>query len=750
MERMPIKRLFLGLSMLGVQAVALGEPNLDRIAEGSATVTANQTVNGINVDTLIEQSSGKAILEWSNFDIDAGELVRFMQNGSDSVALNRISGDATQILGQLQANGRLFLVNPNGIVFGDSARVDVAGLVATTLDVANQDFLQGNYRFEGPAQPGAEIRNSGTIDIDDNGFVYLVAPDVDNRGAIRANLGRVGLATDGSFTLDLKGTELVSFQVTEEQLETSATQVSNAGSLVGDVVILQANEADKVMSSVVNSGNITAATAFDMVGGRVAQEGTLTAGDVALRASDSVLQSGDISATGRVDIDADVDIVMTQTAETRAGGDIRYNADDDLTVNTLTSENGYIGLIADNQFVQTGDITTRGTSVEVMAGTEAAGGPGSTGDIVMAEGARTQAVDDIRYQAGRDLTVGMLASRPDDDIELTAGRNLYQRADIVAAGSVTVEAGNDIVMARDSMTRAGSDIRYNADGNLTVASLDSDTGYIGLLADASIMQTGNISTGGSSVQVEAGTVAAGGPGVTGDVVMAEGTRTRATGDVRYTAGRDLILEALVSLPDDDVELQAGRDIHQHADLSAGGQIAVAAGNHLIVNEGIEARAGEGATFTAGNTMEQRAGSRIVAAKDISITAGRSVSMAGSALTRSEQGDIAYQAGRQLTVGHIMTSDRLDGGTVSLKAPAISGAAGGEGVQAGFIDIEASQTSATALERAIRSPYEVTRIVVNQREAGGRMTRDARFMNDLLLVPNGMTVAQRVPVPDADQ
>ncbi|MFC3291381.1 filamentous hemagglutinin N-terminal domain-containing protein [Modicisalibacter luteus] len=748
MDRKRTRRLLLAFSILAMPYTAIAAPSQGRVVEGSATVSTNVSAEGINIDTLIEQFTDKAIIEWGSFDIDAGELVRFMQNGVNSIALNRISGDATQILGQLQANGRLFLINPNGIVFGESARVDVAGLVASTFDIANDDFMRGDYLFEASGQRGASINNSGSIDIDDNGFVYLIAPEVENRGIIRANLGQVGLATDGNYTLDLKGSELIKFQVSEALLESTAARVDNSGSLVGDVVVLQANGADDVMASVVNSGNVTAATAFSMAGGQVEHSGSLLAGDVTLTASDSIRQRGGITSTGRVDVDADVDISMTAGAETRASGDIRYNADDDLTVSTLTSESGYIGLVADNQFAQIGDVTTRGTSVEVMAGTEEAGGPGSTGDIVMAEGTRTEAVDDIRYEAGRDLTVGTLISQPDDDIELMAGRNLYQRADIVAAGNVSIKAGNDIVMDSQTSTRAGNDIRYNADGKLTVASLASDAGYIGLLADESIVQNGDISTDGSSVQMEAGTAAAGGPGVTGDIIMAEGTRTQATGDVRYTAGRDLILEQLVSSPDDDVELQAGRDLYQRADLAAGGRIAAAAGNDVVIGEGIEARAEEGVTYIAGNDLMQQADSRIVANGDISVRAGRSISMAGTALTQSLTGDVAYEAGQRLTIGQITASDQLNGGSVRLSAPLVSGATGGKGIRAGFIDVDSDQVSEGALEQVVSSPFDVTRIVVNQRTAGGRLARDARFMHDLLLVSGANVAEEGVASPGA--
>ncbi|MEC9482975.1 MAG: filamentous hemagglutinin N-terminal domain-containing protein, partial [Halomonas sp.] len=490
------------LALLGAQGKTLAAPSGAEVVAGDAIVANHQTISGVNIDTLITQSSQRAVIDWASFDIGQDELVRFVQNGVDSVALNRItSGDATQILGQLQANGRLFLVNPSGIVFGSSAQVDVAGLVATTLDIDNTDFMKGEFAFEQTAVNDAEVRNEGTITIGDNGFAYLVAPNVDNSGTIVANLGRVGLATDGTYILDLQGNELIKFSVSPEVLEGSTLSVTNSGSgsLAGKTVVLAASGTETVLSSVVNDGDIQAATSFDMTGDRLTQAGHVEAGDIRLDAEAAIRQSGDMLATGQVDVDAGTDIMMTDGTTTRANGDIRYNADGSLQVANLTSQDGYIGLVADNDVTQTGDIVTTGTSVEVMAGTTAAGGPGSTGDIVMAEGTRTQAVDDIRYTAGRDLTVETLVSQPDDNVELRAGRTIYQNATITAAGQVDVDAGADIVMAGGTTTRTNGDIRYNADGNLQVANLTSRDGYIGLVADNDVTQTGDIVTTGTSV-----------------------------------------------------------------------------------------------------------------------------------------------------------------------------------------------------------------------------------------------------------
>src|SRR5512147_412544 len=112
---------------------------------------------------LTVTNSPNAIINWQGFSIGAGEITRFQQQSAASAVLNRVVGqDPSAILGTLSSNGRVFLVNPNGILFGQGARVDVAGLVATTLNLANSDFLAGRLNFEAGAVAGS-IVNQGEI-----------------------------------------------------------------------------------------------------------------------------------------------------------------------------------------------------------------------------------------------------------------------------------------------------------------------------------------------------------------------------------------------------------------------------------------------------------------------------------------------------------------------------------------------------------------------------------------------------------
>ncbi|WP_175888456.1 filamentous hemagglutinin N-terminal domain-containing protein, partial [Burkholderia contaminans] len=107
------------------------------------------------------------------------------QPGTTSIALNRVVGNnGSQIHGQLDANGKVFLVNPNGVLFGSGAQINVGGLVASTQNIADADFLAGNYRFSGNST--ASIVNDGRITAADGGSVALLGARVSNNGVIQA------------------------------------------------------------------------------------------------------------------------------------------------------------------------------------------------------------------------------------------------------------------------------------------------------------------------------------------------------------------------------------------------------------------------------------------------------------------------------------------------------------------------------------------------------------------------------------
>ncbi len=172
----------------------LALPSGQQVASGQARFV-------VSGSTLTITNSPNAIINWQRFSIGSNEVVRFIQQSASSAVLNRITGqDPSLILGALQSNGRVFLINPNGVLFGQGARVDVNGLVVSTLGISNQDFLAGLYNFTAGPAAGA-IRNRGTITTPSGGSVYLIAPSVENSGIITTPQGEVLLAAGHSVQL---------------------------------------------------------------------------------------------------------------------------------------------------------------------------------------------------------------------------------------------------------------------------------------------------------------------------------------------------------------------------------------------------------------------------------------------------------------------------------------------------------------------------------------------------------------------
>jgi filamentous hemagglutinin family protein len=195
----------LGLA-LALSQSAIANPTGPTVRHGNVQVSGD-------VHTQIQQLTDRAIVDWNSFSIGASESVRFLQPSQLSVILNRVTGaDPSTILGRLDANGNVFLINPNGILFGPSSVVNVGGLVASSLNITDQDFLSGNYSFfaESGQDLGAVV-NQGKIKISDGGYAVLTGPSVLNDGVIVARSGQVVLASGNQATLNLDGRDLVHF-----------------------------------------------------------------------------------------------------------------------------------------------------------------------------------------------------------------------------------------------------------------------------------------------------------------------------------------------------------------------------------------------------------------------------------------------------------------------------------------------------------------------------------------------------------
>ncbi|MES3020472.1 MAG: YDG domain-containing protein, partial [Pseudomonadota bacterium] len=297
-----LKTLALSVMMaFGAPAYAL--PTDGVVTSGEATITSG--ASSMN----IKQTSQNVSLNWESFSIGKGEAVNFLQPNSNSVALNRVLGaDPSSILGTLTANGKVFLVNPNGILFGKGASVNVGGLVASTLGLSDADFNAGKYRFEGDSEAG--VVNQGSIKAA-GGYVAMLGARVSNEGVIAARLGTVALAAGKAITLDVAGDGLLNVTVDKGALDALA---DNGGLIQADGgrVLMNAQAAGSLLHTVVNNSGIVQAQAIEnrggvirLSGGNVINSGALDAsgangggGRIDVNAGNTVVNSGSVSANG--------------------------------------------------------------------------------------------------------------------------------------------------------------------------------------------------------------------------------------------------------------------------------------------------------------------------------------------------------------------------------------------------------------------------------------------------------------------
>ncbi|MHB2015741.1 MAG: two-partner secretion domain-containing protein [Candidatus Xenobia bacterium] len=251
------------------------------VTAGSATIQQNGST------TTVTQFGNQAIINWKSFSIGSGETVQFLQPNALAVALNRVTGiDPSVILGSLVSNGRIFLVNPNGVLFGQGSTVDVGGLAVSTLALSDSDFLSGNYTFNQDVNKNlAFIVNQGTIKAANGGYVVLVAPLVDNQGTIVANLGSVGIGAGTGATLNLDSQGLVHVQVLPPSGSAGNVTLPScaSSSLLAQIVnskgIIPAGQVQQSGNSVtlasasglaVNAGTITASGSSGQSAGSIA------------------------------------------------------------------------------------------------------------------------------------------------------------------------------------------------------------------------------------------------------------------------------------------------------------------------------------------------------------------------------------------------------------------------------------------------------------------------------------------------
>lgn len=384
----------------------------------------------------IRQSSQNLALDWRSFDIGAGNTVRFEQPSSASIALNRVLGpDPSAIFGKLSANGQVFLTNPNGILFGPTAQVNVGGLVASSNTLSPEDFRRGQYRFIDGGD-NAAVTNRGALTAADGGYIALLGAKVVNEGGIAARGGAILLAAGGVVTVNLGDGALIGYTIDRGL---ARALVDNRGALRADggVVTLAAQSLPGVLArAVVNHDGVIEARTIDQRAGVIRLSGDLQGGVVTLGGTlDASAPNGGPggaveTSAGRISVTASAR-VDTAAADGRTGlwtisqpGDVRVAAaGGDIAAKALASS-----LNTTNVAIRAGGASPWNGDVALQSAL------GWNSDIALQSALSWSAPTTLALYARRDILLNAGLSGG-------AGASVLLRADANGAGVGTIKLG---------------------------------------------------------------------------------------------------------------------------------------------------------------------------------------------------------------------------------------------------------------------------------------------------------------------
>ncbi|MFA4993117.1 MAG: GLUG motif-containing protein, partial [Candidatus Omnitrophota bacterium] len=480
------KILLIGALLLSAAVSnSYANPEGESVAAGSASFDRS-VANTLTVNT----ASNNTIINYNSFNIAANETTRFNQPNAGSAVLNRVVGaDPSSIYGTMSSNGKIFLVNPNGILFGPGSRVDAPAIIASTLDIANDDFLNGNYNFFKNGE-NAFIINQGRLASSPGGFIALLSQAVNNQGLIIADLGTVALAAGEKMTLALDNLSQISVVIDEavkdEVLgldgEKIDSAIDNSGIIQanGGKVILTAKVLNNVFDYAVNNSGLIQAGSiqehdgiieFIAEGAPVINTGSLAANTVNIKVSGAdLINRGSVAAslayglaTGNIAIEAEN---ILQAGSVTAEQEINFTATQDITTDPVVNSNPAVIIQGKRVNLSARQFGTTATPLNIRA--ENINLDRIQGDINILN---SLGIGTSMLLRGPPQGFGAIIYNPDTNLTLEAPQGA-----INISSDVTLSANNLTLTANNAITNNGSIIvtgifNLLSNGNITNAGL---------------------------------------------------------------------------------------------------------------------------------------------------------------------------------------------------------------------------------------------------------------------------------------
>ncbi|ECZ3346339.1 filamentous hemagglutinin N-terminal domain-containing protein, partial [Salmonella enterica] len=650
------------ISLFPGMSLAAGLPTGGQVVGGQGSISTSG-----NQMTIHQQTQNMAT-NWQSFNIGKNNTVQFVQPDSSSVALNRVTGaSGSQIMGTLKANGQVFILNPNGVLFGKDARVNVAGLVASTKNINTADFMKGQYTLSGEGNPGAQVINQGSLTTTKGGYIVLAGERVSNSGSVSAPSGKVMLAAGKTVTLQLDNGGLTSVSVDGSVVN---ALVENRGliSATDGRVYLTAKGQNMLLNTVVNNS------------------GTVEAKGLASRGGEIVLDGGDsgvVSQSGQLLADS----------QTGQGGKITLEGQNiHLAANSLTSTTGKTG--GGEVFVGGG---WQGKDSRIKNASKVVMDKAATVDVSATDtgdgGTAVLWSDDYTNFRGTILARGGAQSGNGGQVETSSHNNL-QAFGAVDASAQSGHGGDWLLDPTDvTIVSASDDITDNTNitetGKGTAQSLDTDTDHIfsPSASGAQILNTSienqlnngtnvTVRTSGTDTEGESGNITVNanitksvGDGTASLTLLADNNISTANHTSIGAESGKLNLNLLAGNMTNNASISLGRDINislnggdfladagnadndisltykNNGKIDAGNvtlnvsrglsgyAYSVIAANNLMINGPVSGRTGWGATlnFSAGGLLEMNS------TGGISLSASETSNGGGKVVIRGDKG-----------------------------------------------------------------------------------------------------------------
>ncbi|MCF6281081.1 MAG: filamentous hemagglutinin N-terminal domain-containing protein [Candidatus Polarisedimenticolaceae bacterium] len=572
------RALLLPASMLLLQpGMLLAAPEGGNIVDGSGTISTPNTTT-----TLIQQNSNSMVVEWQSFNVDRQELVRFEQPDASSAVLNRIlDQNPSQIFGRIEANGKVFLANPNGFIFGKTAVINVSSFFAVAKEISASRFMRGDYSeiFSDYAEAG-QVINEGIISAETGGTVFLSGSVVNNSGIIKAGsiddsggeirLIGIGGSVANSGTLDASGSQGGSITLMGDNVEHSGTIRADGFAGNGGTIEIIAND-----TTLFTGDSYVSATSAEGEGGTI----HILGDQVGLFDNSSVDASGDLGG-GEVLIGGDyqgnnADIKNAKGTYISANSRIKADA-------IINGDGGKVVVWSDEIAAYYGDISAKGGAESGSGGSVEVSGKemllfrgdvdtsAANGDVgtLLLDPATLTITDETNTSVDHDdeLTTTATVGEILEGVADSGGNTVSWGAidSLAATTAITLEATGLITI---------NDVDGTADGTITsndLVTLDLTTGSLtitstgGAITFADTNDVIRTEGGAITLQAQGGDLTAGGFNTTGN---GGGT----SGAVNLEASGNIALSALdggITTGSGSVTLNAGGSITTAANATA--------------------------------------------------------------------------------------------------------------------------------------------------------------------------------------